>query len=381
MKKILVALFVFALLTGSVIGSFADDNSDVMAMPTCPPLERLVDLDPVSDYDTPLTGESFKLDGCAIYTDTDVSFDYLPVVKRGDREDKVVCITVDDCFQVDNLSRICDKACECGGKLTLFPIGKNLEKKRMPDIIRNAYFSYGFEIENHTWSHAKIFRVSDEELTNEIWKQDALLDSILGLNYQSHFLRLMGGDGEYDQRTHVYLKQLGYMGVADWSYSGSDADYEHIKRRVKPGEIFLFHTTNRDTKILMDFIPWLVSNGYQLITLNEMFNFPENETSEYVASEKPALDEYLVDWRVYKTGYYAWQVVKLQEALKSLGYLSLDGPATGFYGEATANAVFRYQVDHGLPATGEADAETQKRLLLGSNWGNNAGNQDAGASS
>lgn len=292
------------------------------------------------------------------------SMEYLPVIRKADVGDrKVVAVTVDDCFQVSNLESICRLAIENGQKLTLFPIGKNLEKKKMPEIIRVCHNDYGFEIENHTWSHAKIYKLSDEDMTSEIWKAQSKIGEILGGDYQCHFLRLMGGQGDHDQRTHVYLTQLGYKGIAKWAYSGSDADLKHIKQHTKPGTVFLFHTTNRDTEILKTFLPWLKEQGYELVTLNKLFGYPENELTSYSGESKPVLAEYQMNGLTCKSGEYSWLVYQIQEKLISLKYLKIKGSPTGYYGDQTVTAIKYFQKDKGLKVTGEADAVTQQALF------------------
>jgi hypothetical protein len=54
---------------------------------------------------------------------------FLPVFSSAKTEEKIVAITVDDCFQAENLEQIVNKAIEVGAKLTIFPIGKNVLKK------------------------------------------------------------------------------------------------------------------------------------------------------------------------------------------------------------------------------------------------------------
>ena len=291
------------------------------------------------------------------------AFEYLPVVHRADTKSKVIAITVDDCYQLDNLQTIVDVAEKNGAALTLFPVGENLSKSGMPALMKHCAFDLGFEIENHTWSHDRIFRLPDDEMAGEIWKQDAALDRALGVNYQEHFLRLMGGDGDTDPRIHSYLKQLGYLGIANWSVSGSDSDMKHIKNSLAPGQIYLFHCTDPDTKKLKEFIPWAVSQGYKLVTLNKLFGLPANETSTLTDSAMPQPTHDVDDHHTLKEGEYTWVALQLQEKLRSLGYLKIDGPSTGYYGPQTVKAVAAFQKDQGLPVTGEADPETQQRLL------------------
>lgn len=182
----------------------------------------------------------------------------------------------------------------------------------------------------------------------------------------------MGGDGTNDQRTHNYLKQLGYQGIASWSYSGSDADIDHIKAHLKPGAIFLFHTTNADLPKILEFIPYAISEGYELVTMNELLGLPENEITDLSTAETtmPEPQAYVSDYAEMKQGDYSWSVVLIQRKLAELGYLDGNSktatqgdPADGVYGEGTAQAIARYQSEHGIPPTGIADTATQRKLL------------------
>ena len=62
---------------------------------------------------------------------------------------------------------------------------------------------------------------------------------------------------------------------------------------------------------------------------------------------------------------YTWVALQLQEKLRAMGYLKMDGPSTGYYGPQTVKAVAAFQKDNGLPVTGEADIETQRLILEG----------------
>lgn len=290
-------------------------------------------------------------------------FTYLPVVYRGHTEKKRIAVTVDDCYQKENLQTIVDLAVENGARLTLFPVGETLKNHGMPELLQRCAFELGFEIENHTYSHARIFRLPEEEMAAEIWNQRQALNEALGVDWNQHFLRLMGGDGETDQRTHNYLKQLGYFGIAKWSVSGSDSDLEHIESALSPGQIYLFHTTDADTKKLQEFIPWAVEQGYELVTMNELLGLTPNETAPLTEQSMPVPAGFIDDHHTQKLGDYTWVVLQLQDALRSQGYLVMDGPSTGYYGEKTAQAVSAFQADHGLEASGEADGATQDMIL------------------
>lgn len=297
----------------------------------------------------------------------------LPVIRKVETNEKKIAITVDDCYQIDNLKRICTLAYQNGGRLTLFPIGQNVVRKDMDKILQGCVFSLGFEVENHTWSHARIFRLPESEMAEEIWKQRRAVCEALGVNYRQRYFRLMGGDGEEDQRTMNYLDQLGYEAIAGWTISGSDASMDQIKAALAPGAIFLFHTTDSDKAKLETFIPYAVQQGYELVTLNELLGKEPNEYSDLSSaeSEMPAPRTYNATYSEQKKGDYSWDVVRIQTRLAELGYLdsasktaTKGNPADGVYGESTAQAIRRFQTDMGLEPTGKADVETQ-RLLLG----------------
>ena len=287
------------------------------------------------------------------------------VFSEADTEEKIIAITVDDCFQAENLQQIVDAAINVGGKLTIFPIGKNVLKKKQSQVLKYAW-EHGFELENHTFTHNGLYKCSDEEVAQEIYMQQLALSHILGVEYQCHFLRPKGGDARRDQRMQKYAEQIGYYGIAHWSCAGSTSTMKEIAKALHPGAIYLFHTTTKnDLEKLVQFIPYAAEKGYQLVTLNEMFGYPDNETSPLTTPIKehtiPQLQPYERAYDVYKPTRYSWGVYLLQEKLIELGYMK--GEPDGVYGKACAEYVKAYQKDHGLEPTGVADVALQEQIF------------------
>lgn len=287
---------------------------------------------------------------------------WLPVFRKAETDEKMIAITVDDCFQAENLRTIVQTALDNGGKLTLFPIGDVAIREKQSEIIKWAWEN-GMEIENHTYTHNGLYNVSDERLAQEIYKQNLAISGILGVEYQGHFLRPRGGDARNDQRIHAYIDQLGYYGVAHWSDSGSGTELKNLPGKLKPGAVYLFHTTDKDLEKLVRFIPYAVAQGYRLVTLNEMFGYPENETSplkDISEYPTPTLAPFEYTPVTLKKPTYSYAVYLIQEELIALGYL--DGEPDGVYGSGCAEAVASFQKKAGLEATGEADAATQAAI-------------------
>ena len=292
---------------------------------------------------------------------------FLPVFKKAETTEKIAAITVDDCFQAGNLQQIVDSAIENGAHLTFFPIGENALKSQQAATLKQAWEN-GCELENHTFTHNGLYRCSDEELAEEVFKQQMALSKILGVEYQCHFLRPKGGDARGDQRLQKYAEQLGYYGIAHWSASSGsgNASDATLAKALEPGVIYLFHTTDKDCEKLVRFIPWVVSQGYQLVTLNEMFGYPDNETGplkDLQSYEVPPLEPFERVYVPYKKTTYAYGVLLLQQKLVELGYLT--GEPDGVYGDGCVTAVKKYQADHGLEQTGVADVELQRMIFGG----------------
>ena len=284
---------------------------------------------------------------------------FLPVCFGKHTPEKVIALTIDDCNQPDNLQMIIDLITDCGGKATIFPIGENVEA--IAGILRTAV-ERGFEIENHTQNHAGLYEESDEELAYQIWQQNAEVSKALGMEYQMHFLRPRGGDNRYDQRTHAYMRQMGYYGLAYWSQIGSDATADELMDRIKGGDIILFHTTDQDLETLMQLVPRLYSEGYELVTLNELYGLPENEWSRWKGMEEAEpLKPYQRVEQTLARGDYVHDVLLMQQRLDELGFM--NGGYNGYFGTKTEAAVRAFQAERGLTADGLCGPATWRALF------------------
>ena len=298
---------------------------------------------------------------------------YLEVIKNGPTTAKRIAITVDDLNEVDNLNKIMTVAESSGAKLTLFAIGSVVDEKAdLQEALRRADRLH-FEIENHTYNHDRehrLYSLNDGDMAYQIYMTQIAVNNALHADYAMHFIRMPGGNGEYDLRTHQYLNQLGnYVGIANWSYSGTDAGIRNIKKNLKNGYIYLFHCKSDDLKKLEEFIPYAVSQGYELVTLNELLGYPANEVGEYNAAANASVPAplpfvYEADVSLGNKEYTQLYAVQLlQNRLIELGYLSANATVDGDYGSTTKLAVKLFQYYNGLQADGFAGVKTQEVLF------------------
>ena len=292
---------------------------------------------------------------------------YLPVFKKANTDRCEIAITVDECSGVTITKSFAEAAASYGAKLTLFPSGDNVMKKGMAEVMRTCFFDLGFEIENRCYSAAsRLYQLNDPMMASEIWKQAIAVSYVLNVKYTPHFLRLYGGDGENDLRTHTYLMQEGYLGIAAWTYNGGTMNTNRIGNNLAPGNIYFFKTTNSDLNRMKLLMQEAKAQGYDMVTLNRLFGYDENEaieTENSILSETlPVLKNPAIPYYFMKAGDCTWATYLLQARLIQLGYLE-QGSADGVFGSGTAAALGVFQAKLGLAATGAADVTTQEKLF------------------
>lgn len=296
-----------------------------------------------------------------------ISADMLPIYKKAPIEDKVIAITLDECSGEKITAAFVKLAQKYNAKLTLFPTGENIMKSGMNTLLRRCLFELGYEIENRGYTDfAKVYQYIDTLLVQEIWKQSVALNFALGVKYQPHFYRMYGGLGESDPRTHAFLKQQGYLGIAHWTVACSGLDISKIPGKLTPGGIYIFKSNVDDGQRMYALMKAAKEAGYRMVTLNELFGLPANEYHQVQGS---LLAETMPDFHYDANRYYdlyigdvAWAVALVQNRLTQLGYLPEES-ADGIFGEGTSEGLRLFQAEIGRAASGIADVATQKALF------------------
>lgn len=292
---------------------------------------------------------------------------YLPIYKKANTDDMMIAITVDECSGVTITKNIAKLAYYYGAHLTLFPTGDNVMRKGMGDVLKICVESLGFEIENRGYSTiSKLYNLSDKMMCMEVWKQTIALDYVMNMMYEPHFLRLYGGNGENDLRTHGYLKQLGYYGIASYSHNGSEMTTKELTASLAPGNVYIFKSNRKDAEKINSLMKAAKSAGYRMVTLNELYGYSENARTaapdNILGEVMPELGDYNNHFYFMKTGDCTWAVYQMQRRLVDLGYLP-PGTTDGVFGDSSAQALSKFQAKCGLAATGAADVKTQELLF------------------
>ena len=170
-------------------------------------------------------------------------------------------------------TEILDLLVQHGGRVTFFVTGSRVEANS--DIIRRA-FDMGNEIANHSWSHARFTRISDDQIRNEIQRTSDAIRSVTGVSppfYRPPY-------GSTDDRVVRVSTEMGYsiikwtLDTLDWRHRNPYFTYRAIIDRVEPGSVILLHDIHATTAEAMRYvIPTLIARGFELVTVSELIEY------------------------------------------------------------------------------------------------------------
>ncbi len=201
-------------------------------------------------------------------------------IRNGSRDVPRVCLTVDDCYDIEHVKTLFDMSQEYGVPITFFPLGDHLFEKDA-QLWRDIAAS-NCEIGNHTYHHHKLGTLPPLTVITHIMKTQEALDAVLGYHYPIRSLRPPFGniDDEHgDSRKATRLiRKAGYEHIVLWDVSQTDP--KKAIKQVKNGSILLYHARAKDVKCIRELIPQLIEKGFELVTVGEMLGFEPIVTSD-----------------------------------------------------------------------------------------------------
>ena len=181
----------------------------------------------------------------------------------------MVALTFDD-GPNENTEIILDTFKRYGGHGTFFVVGNTIDGRE--DILSRTARE-GHEIGNHTYAHAPLSYMTEEDMKDDIKKTSELIKSVCGT--VPAFIRPPFGD--INDKVNETGKTLGYafagwsLDTADWATECPEDVIGAILSSVKENDIVLCHDRCPSTARAMEtVIPKLVEMGYELVTLSEL---------------------------------------------------------------------------------------------------------------
>ncbi|MCL2378933.1 MAG: polysaccharide deacetylase family protein [Defluviitaleaceae bacterium] len=217
------------------------------------------------------------------YEDLDEAF--LLGIELGLREPPVlpmVALTFDD-GPSPYTDMILDILEEHGARATFCVLGYRIN--RHPEILRRAV-DMGSEVIGHSWDHTDFTRLNAAAVQSQITRTSAEIEAVIG---QSPPPIMRAPFGQLNNRAINAARELGYsllhwsVDPRDWYNRDADVIYYNIMRHVMEGSIILLHDIRPTTvEAMLQVIPRLIEDGFQLVTASELiaFHFGELEPGE-----------------------------------------------------------------------------------------------------
>ena len=183
----------------------------------------------------------------------------------GNKKQKSVYITIDDCSEKTTTLRIAEFLYKNSVQATFFCIGKYLDRQIISTLKR-----YGHSLGNHTFSHLNGLNCATNEYLKNIEKFDAI--------YQTRLFRPPYGKMKLKQ-----YKELIESGkkIILWNLMSYDFDnslneekiIQKIFRKTRNGTVVVFHcnekTKDKIKEILNRYVNYLKINGFKFEIFKE----------------------------------------------------------------------------------------------------------------
>lgn len=193
----------------------------------------------------------------------------LEPIRRGDIRFPKIALTLDDGQHCDY--RIFELLASYNIKCSVFIQGSVAQRDTK---LMMRLTQMDFEVCNHTYSHAHLKKLSNEQIKQEILKGQKYITA--NTHHVVPYLR--PPYGEYDGRIKNVAASLGYRLVI-WSNtfcdtakrSDADKQLKWVEANTKNGDIILCHFGGHHTyDIMKSLIPNLLAKGYTFCKVSEL---------------------------------------------------------------------------------------------------------------
>ncbi|MEV5963884.1 polysaccharide deacetylase family protein [Kribbella sp. NPDC051952] len=183
---------------------------------------------------------------------------------------KYVVLTFDDGPDVAYTPKILDILAKYDAKATFFEVGKNVVKH--PELTKRIHAA-GHSVENHTWTHADLRKLSATAFRQEVSSTDQAIRAQLGSTPACLRPPYGGVNATVRQRAKALGKDLVVWTIdsRDWTKPGTTAIVKRVLTSVHSGSVILMHDGggNRSQTVaaLPTILKSLKAQGYGFRTL------------------------------------------------------------------------------------------------------------------
>jgi len=182
----------------------------------------------------------------------------------------MVALTFDDGPSSSPTTRILNTLEKYNSRATFFVVGSRVGSYQSQ--LRRAY-NLNCEIGNHTYNHKTLTSLSASSVSSEINQTSSKIESIIG--ERPVIMRPPGGSfNNITVKNNVGAPIIMWsVDTRDWESRNATKIVSNIKNNVRDGSIVLMHDLYESTASATEtIVPWLINNGYQLVTVTELMD-------------------------------------------------------------------------------------------------------------
>lgn len=164
---------------------------------------------------------------------------------------------------------------------SFFVIGQNINDETAKQMTRAI--SLGCEIQNHSFTHGFMTKMSKEEIEEEIRKTDEIIEKYTGTRpwmFRPPFIDV--NPAMHETIGHTFICGVGCF---DWEPQRSAQErYDILMASVKDGDIVLLHDlmgNDNTVEALRMIIPELHKRGFKLVTVSELYRLKGIKPTEH----------------------------------------------------------------------------------------------------
>ena len=189
--------------------------------------------------------------------------DYIDINK------KMIALTFDDGPNY-NTSKILEILNNYNVRATFFVLGSKINHN---EKIIKTMDEYGMEIGNHTYSHKLMTSMSNLDIIKEVEDTSDLIYNIVGK--YPNLVRPSYGSFNKKIKESINMPIIIWnIDTLDWKSHNSKKIVSRVMNKVSDGDIILMHDIYSATVKAVDIlVPKLISEGYQLVSVSELFYY------------------------------------------------------------------------------------------------------------
>lgn len=178
-----------------------------------------------------------------------------------------VALTFDDGPHRIYTKNLLDGLRERGVKATFFVVGENIPGNE--DLIRQMEED-GHLIGNHTYDHADISKMSDEENCRELRKTSELVKQITG--HQTAYVRPPFGNWKESMDCRISMIAVKWtIDTLDWKSKNVEEIIRKVMQQVSDHDIILMHDYYATSvEAALQIVDRLKAEGYEFVTVEDL---------------------------------------------------------------------------------------------------------------